>query len=152
MKSSYPGTIGADTTPSLLRPNNVLWNDYTNVPPPSTRTRGGSAAISSTVKNISHLLLLSQEEVGSIVGTSARTVSRWSTGEVEPQRSARDRLLELVYVGEHVSKVLEPESVNLWLFSPNELLAADTPAERIRKGDFRSVLALIEAPADGVVV
>ena len=111
-----------------------------------------SAAISSTVKNISHLLLLSQEEVGSIVGTSARTVSRWTSGQVEPQRSARDRLLELVFVGEQVSRVLEPGSVNLWLFSPNELLGADTPAERIRAGDFRSVLALIEALADGVVV
>lgn len=110
------------------------------------------AAIASKVKDISQLLLLSQDEVGSIVGTSARTVARWSAGDAEPQRTARDRLFELVFIGEQISKVLNPEAANLWIFSPNELLGADTPAERIRSGDFRSVLALIEALADGVVV
>lgn len=110
------------------------------------------AALASKVKDLSQLLLLSQDEVGSIVGTSARTIARWSAGAAEPQRTARDRLFELVFVGEQVSKVLNPEAANLWIFSPNELLGADTPAERIRSGDFRSVVALIEALADGVVV
>jgi hypothetical protein len=110
------------------------------------------AAIASTVKNISDLLVLSQDEVGSIVGTSARTVARWSAGQAEPQPPARGRLLELLFVGEQVAKVLRPEAANLWMFAPNELLGADTPADRIRQGDFRSVLALIEALADGVFV
>ncbi len=110
------------------------------------------SAIASKVKDVGHLLLLSQDDVASIIGTSARTVARWSAGEAEPQRSARERLLELVFVGQQVSKVLNPEAANLWIFSPNELLGADTPAERIRSGDFRSVVALIEALADGVVI
>jgi hypothetical protein len=111
-----------------------------------------ASAIASKVKSVSQLLLLSQEDLGSIVGASPRTVARWSSGQAEPHRAARERLLELVFVGEQVSKVLKPEAANLWIFSPNELLGADTPAERIRAGDFRSVLALIEALADGVVV
>ncbi len=111
-----------------------------------------TAAIASKVRYLSDLLQLSQDEVGSIVGSSARTVARWSAGDAEPQRQARERLLQLVFVGEQVSKVLKPEHANLWIFSPNGMLGADTPAERIRKGDFRSVLALIEALADGVVV
>lgn len=110
------------------------------------------SAIASTVKNVSQLLVLSQDEVGSIVGTSARTVARWSAGEAEPQRASRERLLELFFVAGQVAKVLKPEAANLWMFSPNELLGADTPAERIRSGNFRSVLALIEALADGVFV
>ncbi|MGH2633473.1 MAG: antitoxin Xre-like helix-turn-helix domain-containing protein [Tepidiformaceae bacterium] len=110
------------------------------------------SALASKVRDISQRLQLSQEDMGSIVGTSARTIARWSAGEAEPQRSARDRLTELVFVGEQVSRVLNPEAANWWIFSPNELLGADTPAERIRAGDFRSVLALIEALADGVVV
>jgi transcriptional regulator with XRE-family HTH domain len=111
-----------------------------------------NSALASKVRSISQLLLLSQEDVGSIVGTSARTVARWSSGASEPQRTARDRLSELVFIGEQVSRVLKPEAANWWIFAPNELLGADTPAERIRAGDFRSVLALIEALADGVVV
>jgi hypothetical protein len=39
----------------------------------------------------------------------------------------------------------------LWIFSPNQLLSGDTPAERITTGDFKTVLALIDALAEGVV-
>jgi len=63
----------------------------------------------------------------------------------------RQRLLELVYVGEQLSRVLRPEDANLWIFSRNPLLDGDTPAERIERGDFRAVLAVIEALAEGVV-
>jgi hypothetical protein len=48
--------------------------------------------------------------------------------------------------------VLRPEDANLWIFSPNELLDGDSPAERIERGDFKSVLAVIEALAEGVII
>jgi hypothetical protein len=37
-------------------------------------------------------------------------------------------------------------------FYPNRLLRHDSPAARIREGDFRSVLAVLDALADGIVV
>ncbi len=64
---------------------------------------------------------------------------------------ARRRLLELVYVSDQLSKVLRPDDANLWIFSRNSLLDGDTPAERIERGDFSSVLDVIEALAEGVV-
>lgn len=36
------------------------------------------------------------------------------------------------------------------MFSPNQLLEHDSPADRIRAGRYRDVLDLIEAMADGV--
>lgn len=111
-----------------------------------------ASTIATKVKDVSGKLALSQAELGEIVGTSARTVARWSSGKAEPQREAKTRLLELVFVGERLAGILKPEAANVWIFSPNGLLNADTPAERIRAGDFRTVLALIEALADGVVV
>jgi hypothetical protein len=89
--------------------------------------------------------------VGKLVQASPRAVSRWKTGESVPQKLTRKRLLELGYVGDQLSKVLRPEDANLWIFSRNELLGNDTPAERIERGDFESVLAVIEALAEGVV-
>lgn len=94
---------------------------------------------------------LTQEEVGEIVGSSPRSVSRWLAGDTEPKPDARRRLLELAYVAEELSGVMRSEDINLWIFSPNRLLDHDTPAERVRQGDFKSVLAVTEALADGIV-
>jgi hypothetical protein len=54
-------------------------------------------------------------------------------------------------VTETVASILPPEDVDVWMTTPNRALHGDTPAERIRAGDSRSVLALAEAMADGVV-
>lgn len=110
-----------------------------------------SAAISSRVRQLEGTAELTHQNVAAIVGTTARTVSRWGTGQSIPQREARQRLLELAYVVEELAKVIEPGERNLWLFSPNRLLNHDTPTERISSGDYRSVIALIEALADGIV-
>lgn len=111
-----------------------------------------SATVAAKVHQLTDELHLSREEVGEIVGTSGRTVARWSAGESSPQPDARRRLLELRYVADAVAEVIRPEDVNLWMFEPNKLLDGDTPAERIRKGQYKDVLAVIEALAEGVVV
>jgi len=72
------------------------------------------------------------------------------SGEAAPQRDKKQRLLELVYIGEQLNKVVRAEDANLWIFSPNELLGGDSPADRIKQGDFRRVLALIDALAEGI--
>lgn len=111
-----------------------------------------TATVPSKVKYVSTHLRLTQSDIGDIVGTTARTVARWVSGAAEPQREAKARLFELVFVGERLAGLLKPEAANVWIFSPNALLDADTPAERIKEGDFKTVLSLIEALEDGVVV
>ena len=109
-------------------------------------------ALATKLHEINDTLALSQEEIAVIVGTTTRSVSRWASEEAVPQRLNRQRLIELAYVAETVAGVLKPDDANLWLMSPNRLLAHDSPAERIRQGDYRSVLALLDALADGIVV
>lgn len=113
----------------------------------------GATAIASKVTQLSERARLTQEDVGRIVGTSGRTVGRWVRGDVNPQPTARERLLELAYVAEQLVEVLglSPDDANIWIFSPNRLLDGDKPSERIHAGDYRSVLALIDALADGIV-
>lgn len=111
-----------------------------------------TTAIAGRVQELERQAELTHEDVARIVGATARTVSRWTSGSALPQRAARQRLMELAYVAEELTKVLKSEECNVWIFTPNRLLEHDSPAERISQGDYRSVVALIEALADGVVV
>lgn len=113
---------------------------------------GEMTVLVAKLHQIAHTLALSQEEVASIVGSTARSVSRWGSDDALPQRHSRQRLIELAYVADAVGEVMQPQDANLWLMSPNKLLGHDSPADKIRSGDYRSVLALIEALADGIVV
>ncbi len=109
-------------------------------------------ALAHKVSDLIASLGLTQEQVGSIVDASARSVARWSSGEVVPQRLNKQRLVELAYVADALTEVLPAEEANLWMFTPNRLLGHDSPAARIRAGGYRDVLNLIDAIADGVVV
>lgn len=109
-------------------------------------------ALATQVSGLISALGLTQDEIGSIVDASGRSVARWSHGEVVPQRLNKQRLVELAYVAEMVTEVIPADKVNLWMFTPNRLLGHDSPADRIRAGRYRDVLGLIEAIADGVVV
>lgn len=109
------------------------------------------ARVSDRVGTIAERLSLSQEDIGEIVGASGRTVNRWHTGDAVPQRLTKQRLIQLAYVAEALATVMRPEDANLWIFQPNRLLNHDSPADRIHEGDYRSVLRLIDALAEGIV-
>ena len=111
-----------------------------------------AASLATKVSTIIENLGLTQEEVGQIVDASARSIARWSAGEVVPQRLNKQRLLELAYVADAVTEIMPREDANLWMLSPNRLLDHDTPADRVRAGRYKDVLDLIEALAEGVVV
>lgn len=115
----------------------------------ATSDRG---VLAHKVSDIIDNLGLTHEEVGDIVDASARSIARWSAGDVVPQRMNKQRLLELAYVAQAVSEILPSDQANLWIFTPNRLLDHDSPAERIHAGGYRDVLNLIEALAEGVVV
>lgn len=111
-----------------------------------------AGALATKVTEVISNLGLTQEEIGQIVDASPRSVARWSSGDVVPQKLNKQRLIELAYVAELLTGVLPRDKANLWMFTPNRLLGHDTPAQRIHNGGYRDVLDLIEAIADGVVV
>ena len=115
-------------------------------------TVGHGGALATKVNELISMLHLTQDEVGEIVDASGRSVARWASGEVVPQRLNKQRLIELAYVAEAVAQVIPADHANLWMFAPNRLLNHESPATLVRQGHFRAVLNLIEAMADGVVV
>ena len=62
-------------------------------------------------------------------------------------------LLCMNYVVTELVEILKlsPQDANVWLFEPNRMLTGDSPADRLRAGDFHQVHALIVALADGIV-
>ncbi len=119
---------------------------------PKELTASQAMAIAGRLQALQANACLTQDQVGQIVGATARTVSRWEHGDAVPQPGSRQRLIELGYVAEELAGVMKAEDRGLWLFTPNRLLDHDSPAERIAEGDYRSVVSLIQALADGVVV
>lgn len=110
---------------------------------------------SSTVgkaRSLSEGLKLTQDDVAEILKVQPRSVLRWWSGETTPRRVSQRLLREFAYVLGELSKVLQPEAAKTWLLTPNRRLRHDSPADRIADGDYREVLALIEALADGVVM
>lgn len=107
-------------------------------------------ALAANIRGVSERFELTQADLARVLGASPRAVSRWCSGQAMPRHLAKQRLLELVAVGDELHGLLQPEDSNLWIFSPNPILDHDSPADRISEGDFKSVIALINAMKEGV--
>lgn len=93
---------------------------------------------------------LDRVDVARVLDTNPRTVSRWLQRQAVPRPDARERLLELIAVLEHLSGVLRAEYAHDWLLSPNPMLDHEKPVDLLREGEYRRVLGAIDALAEGV--
>ena len=88
--------------------------------------------------------------IGRIVVTDPKTVSRWLRYETEPQRELGELLLPLGVVLERLALVIERGAAEDWLFTPAPMLDLDRPVDRLRRGDYQSVIWMIDAIGEGV--
>lgn len=93
---------------------------------------------------------LDTADVARILDRPPRSVLRWLKEDVDPRWESRERLLEVTFVLERLSQVVEPKAASDWLFMPNQELNYQKPVELLREGRFRDVLALIDALGEGV--
>jgi putative toxin-antitoxin system antitoxin component (TIGR02293 family) len=96
--------------------------------------------------------VVDQAELARMLETTPRTVSRWLSRQTNPRPDARERLLEVLAVVERLSGTLRPQAAHDWLFTPNPELDHHKPVDLLRDGDYRPVLGLIDAMAEGVFV
>ncbi len=87
-----------------------------------------------------------------VLETTPRTVSRWLHRETAPRAEARERLLEIIYVFDRLSNVLQPQAAHDWLLAPNQMLDHNKPIDLLTRGEYRRVLGAVEALAEGVFV
>lgn len=93
-----------------------------------------------------------QSDLARVLETTPRTVSRWLHRETAPRPEVRERLLEVLYVFNRLSKVLRPEAARDWLLAPNEMFDHGKPIDLLAAGEYRRVLGAVEALAEGVFV
>ena len=88
--------------------------------------------------------------IARILDKDPKTVTRWLKRDTVPRWDTREKLLALDVVLERLANVIEPSAAEDWLFTPVPDLDYERPADLVRNGDHRRVLALIDALGAGV--
>lgn len=108
-----------------------------------------ASALAERINRIKELAGITGRDVAQLLDTTPETVSRWTTGRVDPQRERLQRLLELEFFLSELSEFYSASEARMWLFAPHKLLGGDTPADRIQAGDTETVFALIDQLRSG---
>lgn len=108
-----------------------------------------ASALAERLERIKELGGITGRDVAQLLDTTPETVTRWVSGEIDPQRELLHRLLELeLFLGE-LAEFYSPEELKLWLFSPHKLLGGKTAAARIQTGETQEVFALLDQLRSG---
>lgn len=95
---------------------------------------------------------LGPTDLSRILPASERTLRRWLDGESVPRQRDRERALEVAVVLEELARVFKPEGAANWLFAPNQAFDFAKPADLLADGEYRKVIAAVEATGEGVFV
>lgn len=89
-------------------------------------------------------------DVANILNVRPETVSRWNNGKALPHPGTERQLLELEFIIDKLADIYEPQDARLWLFSRQQLLNDQAPADLIQQGRVDEVLACVNQLLDGV--
>lgn len=111
-----------------------------------------ASALAERLEKIKELGGITGRDVAQLLDTTPETVSRWSTGRVDPQRERLQRVLELEFFLTELSEFYSPEEAKQWLFSPHQLLGGETAAARIQAGKTQDVFVLLDQLRSGAYI
>jgi transcriptional regulator with XRE-family HTH domain len=111
-----------------------------------------ASALAERLEKIKELGGITGRDVAQLLDTTPETVSRWTTGKIDPQRERLRRLLELEFFLTELSEFYSPEEAKLWLFSPHKLLGGETAAARIQAGKTQDVFAILDQLRSGAYI
>lgn len=108
------------------------------------------STVATLLDDMFHSEIVDAPDVARVLGTTARSVSRWTTSDSAPRRDNEERLLELKAVIDTLRQVMRDEPARLWLRSPVPALDYDKPIDLIERGEYRRVIGALLALAEGV--
>jgi len=111
-----------------------------------------ASALAQRLERIKELGGITSRDIAQLLDTTPETVSRWSSGKLDPQRDRLHRLLELELFLSELAEFYSSEEVNLWLFSPHKLLGGKTAAALIQAGETQHVFGLLDQLRSGAYV
>lgn len=111
-----------------------------------------ASAFATKVRRIQARTGLLGADLAELLDTSPQTVSRWSNAKAVPQREYLQRVLDLGWIADRLSRVYEPDETKLWLYSRHPLLGGARPVDRIQQGHIDEVIALVDQLNSGAFV
>jgi len=118
--------------------------------PPSAATILRPAPLD--IEGISRTLNISQKLIAQVVGTTARTVSRWKRGESGcsvPRPEASLELRKLVRLQWLLEDLIPNEDIGIWMRSPNRGFQGRAPIDMLAAGQIDEVIGVLETVAEG---
>lgn len=95
---------------------------------------------------------ISQESFARTIGSSARTVSRWITNNVNPLPVFQEKIQKLALIDRKLRAVIKKEAISKWLQSPNETLKGELPLNLLRDNRYDEILSAIAQLEEGVFI
>lgn len=94
---------------------------------------------------------ISMEILARIIGVSARTLARWTSGEtLKPHPAQAERIAKVLDIRNHLSNVVKKRAFGMYLHGKNELLGGLRPLDLLMAGKFEHVIADIAGLEEGV--
>ena len=94
---------------------------------------------------------VSMEILARILGVSARTLARWTSGEtMKPHPAQAERIAKVLDIRNHLSNVVKKSAFGKYLHGKNELLGGLRPLDLLMAGQFDRVIADIAGLEEGV--
>lgn len=109
-------------------------------------------AIARRLEAIQQKGALRSVDVAKLLSVRPETVSRWNQGKAFPHPDAQRLLLSLEYIVDQLSDFYEPREARLWIYSPQELLGAETPAKLIQQGRVEEIMTIVDQLREGIYV
>lgn len=106
--------------------------------------------VSSLLDHLYEGDIVDTADLARVSDANPRSVVRWRTDETAPRRESEERLLELRAVVDLARSVIRDDAARLWLRSPNPGLDYEKPLDLVARGDYRRVVDLLLALAEGV--
>ena len=105
----------------------------------------------NAIKLLAAEFQISMETLARILGISARTLARWTSGEThKPHPAQADRLAKTLELRIHMAKVINKKAFGKYLHGKNELLGGLRPLDLLMAGQFDRVIADIAGLEEGV--
>ncbi len=89
-------------------------------------------------------------DLARVTATDTRSVARWRAQASVPRRETEERLAELRTVVDLARVVMSSDAARLWIRAPNPDLGYEKPLDLVAAGQYRRVVNLLLALAEGV--
>lgn len=77
-----------------------------------------------------------------LTGFSERAIASWESGS-QPSARSRQRILELRRLEQALCRVMDPESIGVWLQTPNPAFEGLKPLEVIERGQIDRIWRMV---------